>query len=53
MIDGVRDNFDHENNTPSRIGGSRDTILVLYQNGNDTLKNAATQISQEPNSLFP
>ena len=45
--------LNHEENTPSKIGGSHDTILVIHQNGNDTLKNAAAQISEEPNSLFP
>ena len=53
MIHGVMDNFDHEENAPSGIEGSHDTILMLFQNGNDTLKNAAVQISQVPNSLFP
>ena len=32
FIHGAMDNFDHEENTSSGIGGSHDTILVLFQN---------------------
>ena len=32
LIQGAMDNFDHEENTSSGIGGSHDTILVLFQN---------------------
>ena len=31
IIHGAMDNFDHEENTFSGIGGSHDTILVLFQ----------------------
>ena len=31
IIHGAMDNFDHEENTSSGIGGSHDTILVLFQ----------------------
>ena len=34
IIHGATDNFDHEENTSSGIGGSHDTILMLFQNGN-------------------
>ena len=53
MIHGVIDNFDHEQNTLSGIGGSHETILMLFQNGDDTLDDATAQISQVPNCLFP
>ena len=53
MIHGVMDNFDYGENTLSGIGVSHDTIQILFQNGNDALDDATTQISQVPNSLFP
>ena len=53
MIHGVMDYFDHEENVVSGIGGSHGTILMLFQNENDTLDDAAAQISQVPNSSFP
>ena len=31
IIHGAMDNFDHEENTLSGIGGNHDTILVLFQ----------------------
>ena len=31
-IQGAMDNFDHDENTDSGIGGSHDTVLVLFQN---------------------
>ena len=31
IVHDAMDNFDHEENTLSRIGGSHDTILVLFQ----------------------
>ena len=52
MIHGVMDNFDHKENTPSGIGDSHHTILMLFQNGNDALVNVTVQIIQIPNSLF-
>ena len=36
LIQGAMDNFDHEENTSSGIGGSHDTILVLFQNCDNT-----------------
>ena len=53
MINYVMDNFDHEENTSSGIGGSHDTIPMLFQNGNDNLDDGTAQIRQVPNSLFP
>ena len=35
LIHGVMDNFDHEENTSSRIGGSHDTILVLFHKSDE------------------
>ena len=32
LIQGAMDNFDHEENTKSGIGGGHDTILMLFQN---------------------
>ena len=53
MIHGVMDNFDHEEIMLSGIGGSHDTILMVFQNGNDTLDDATAQINHVPNNLFP
>ena len=36
LIQGAMDNFDHEENTSSGIAGSHDTILVLFQNCENT-----------------
>ena len=41
FIQGAMDNFDHEENTKSGIEGSHDTILMLFQNG----ENNVNQIS--------
>ena len=43
------DNFDHEENTPSGIGGSHDTILVLFQKS-DEIKNDE-EISRKPEEI--
>ena len=32
LLQGAMDNFDHDENTPSGIGGSCDTILMVFQN---------------------
>ena len=32
LLHGAMDNFDHDENTPSGIGGSCDTILMVFQN---------------------
>ena len=39
------DNFDHEENTKSEIEGSNDTILMLFQNGENNVENNANRIS--------
>ena len=31
IIHGAMDNFDHKGNTLSGVGGSHDTVLVLFQ----------------------
>ena len=36
LIQGAMDNVDHEENTSSETGGSHDTILVLFQNSENT-----------------
>ena len=36
LIQGAMDNFDHEENTSSGIGGSHDIMLVLFQNCENT-----------------
>ena len=51
MTHSVMDNLDHEENILSGIGGSHDTFLMLFQNGNDALEDATGQISQVPNSV--
>ena len=53
MIHGTMDNFDNEENALSGIEGNHDTILMLFENGNNTLENATAQISQLPIRLFP
>ena len=50
---GVMDNFDLDENALTGIGGSHGTILMLFQNRNDSLDNATAQISEVSNSLFP
>ena len=32
LVQAAIDNFDHEWGTPSRIGGSHDTLMVVFQN---------------------
>ena len=46
IIHGAMDNFDHEENTSSGIGGSHDTILVLFQKS-DEIK-TKEEISHQP-----
>ena len=40
LVQAAIDNFDHEEGTPSRIGGSHDTIMVVFQNNQHQEKNA-------------
>ena len=50
MVQGAMDNFDHDENTKSGIGGSHDTILMLFQNTERSIENEdETQISTMPN----
>ena len=50
MVQGAMDNFDHDENTKSRIGGSPDTILMLFQNTEHSIENEdETQFSTMPN----
>lgn len=50
IIHGAMDNFDHEENTLSGIGGSHDTILVLFQK-NEGTSNTTENISQKPEEI--
>ena len=47
------DNFDHEENTKSGIEGSRNTILMLFQNGEDNDQTSVNGISAKPESTLP
>ena len=42
------DNFDHEENTKSGIGGSHDTILMLFQNTANEIGDKPKEISTKP-----
>ena len=44
LIQGATDNFDHEENTKSGIEGSYDTILILFQNGENNVENNVNPI---------
>ena len=44
------DNFDHDENTLSGIGGSHDTVLVLFQN--QERKTAETTTEQSETQIF-
>ena len=46
------DNFDHDENTPSGIGGSHDTILMDFQNDQNKSNEKSAEISQMPQN-FP
>ena len=47
LIDGAMDNFDHTEVTSSEIGGSNDTILMLFQNQNEN-ENSSKALSKKP-----
>ena len=50
LIQGAMDNFDHEENTQSGIGGSHDTILMLFQNPDGGTEDEVHQISTKPST---
>ena len=50
LIQGAMDNFDHEENTSSGIGGSHDTILVLFQNCQNANEQNVVKSSKAPNA---
>ena len=52
LIQGVMDNFDHEENTKSGIGGSHDTILMLFQNPDKDEQDEPRQLSTKPTTSF-
>ena len=55
IIHGATDNFDHEENTSSGIGGSHDTILMLFQNNvkDDDKTNAISEKPINNDGLLP
>ena len=48
IIHGVKDNFDHDEGTSSGIGGSHDTILMLFQNKQNVTEEPQKEVSQKP-----
>ena len=50
LIQGAMDNFDHEENTSSGIGGTHDTILVLFQNCQNANEQNVVKSSKAPNA---
>ena len=46
------DNFDHEENTKSGIGGSYDTILMLFQNTANEIGDKRKEIGTKPSAEF-
>ena len=49
LIQGAMDNFDHEENTYSGIGGSLDTVLVLFQNCQNATEHNIAKSKEPPN----
>ena len=45
FVQAAIDNFDHEEGIPSRIGGSHDTIMVIFQNNQQHQEKTAMQKS--------
>ena len=52
LIQGAMDNFHHDENTKSGIGGSHDTILMLFQNAAHELDEKPKEISFKPLAEF-
>ena len=52
LLHGAMDNFDHDENTPSGIGGSHDTSLMVFQNDQNKSNEKSAEISQMPEN-FP
>ena len=52
LIQGAMDNFDHEESTKSGIGGSHDTILMLFQNTANEIGDKPKEISTKPLAEF-
>ena len=50
LIKGAMANFDHEENTSSGIGGSHDTIHVLFQNCHNANEQNVVQSSKSPDA---
>ena len=47
FLHGAMDNFDHDENTPSGIGGSHDTILMFFQNDQNKPNEKSAEISHK------
>ena len=45
LVQAAIDNFDHNEGTPSRTGGSHDTIMVVFQNNQQHQDKTAMQKS--------
>ena len=52
LLHGAMDNFDQDENTPSGIGESHDTILMVFQNDQKKSNETSAEISQMPEN-FP
>ena len=52
LVQGAMDNFDHEENTKSGIGGSHDTILMLFQNPDKDEQDEPRQLSPNPRPVL-
>ena len=52
LIQGATDNFDHEENTKSGIGGSHDIILMLFQNTANEIGDKPKETSTRPLAEF-
>ena len=48
VIHGAMDNFDHDEGTSSGIGGSHDTILMLFQNRQSDTEDPQKDLSKKP-----
>ena len=47
FVHGAMDNFDHEENTKSGIGGSHDTVLVLFLNTSNSIDQSQSSLNQK------
>ena len=52
FLHGAMNNFDHDENTPSGIGRSHNTILMVFQNDQNKSNEKSVEISKMPEN-FP